>query len=96
MMECQICVGCGTKSPETDTNYTLISAQHGWRLHRVRAPDGAFSAEWRFPACWRKFKEANALPDSSGGAGARESARTVFARASRRLRGEDSEPPRGR
>ena len=27
-----ICIDCGTTSPSTDTNYTLISARHGWRL----------------------------------------------------------------
>lgn len=92
-VECQTCVDCGSKSPETDTNYTLISAQHGWRLHRGRTPDGQLVMEWRCPTCWRKFKDANGMPDSSRTAGGRDSARSFFARASRRLRGQDSEPP---
>jgi hypothetical protein len=29
-----VCVSCGAKSPMTETNYTLISPRHGWRLTR--------------------------------------------------------------
>lgn len=50
------CVGCGKESPETETNYTLISAQFGWRLARRPGPDGTLMAEWRCPSCWREFK----------------------------------------
>lgn len=52
----QTCVGCGVISPETQTNYTLISAQHGWRLTRVKQADGTVQAEWRCPRCWQKLK----------------------------------------
>jgi hypothetical protein len=54
----QTCVGCGKKSPETETNYTLISAQFGWRLTRYKSADGALIVEWRCPTCWRDFKRA--------------------------------------
>ncbi len=100
-MESQVCVDCSKRSPETDTNYTLISAQHGWRLHRVRRADGSFDMEWRCPDCWRRFKAENGLtsshdlsahrPPSSGASPA-----THFARATRRLQGKGSEPPPGR
>jgi len=54
----QTCVGCGKKSPETETNYTLISAQFGWRLTRYRGADGSLVIEWRCPSCWREYKRA--------------------------------------
>jgi hypothetical protein len=54
--ERQICVGCGKQSPETETNYTLISAQFGWRLSRARTGDGTLLVEWRCPNCWREYK----------------------------------------
>ena len=58
MRDRQTCVGCGKKSPETETNYTLISAQFGWRLTRYKSADGALVVEWRCPTCWRDFKRA--------------------------------------
>ena len=64
MQERQVCVGCGKKSPETETNYTLISAQFGWRLSRTRSPDGSTLIEWRCPTCWREYKKARtSAPD---------------------------------
>jgi hypothetical protein len=53
----QTCIDCGKVSPETDTNYTLISAQFGWRLSRRRAPGGDFVVEWRCAECWRDHKK---------------------------------------
>jgi hypothetical protein len=44
-------------SPETETNYTLISAQFGWRLTRRRAENGDFVVEWRCAECWRDHKK---------------------------------------
>jgi hypothetical protein len=64
MRDRQTCIGCGKKSPETETNYTLISAQFGWRLTRFRTPAGAIVIEWRCPACWREYKKAKG--DSPG------------------------------
>jgi len=28
----QTCVDCNAQSPQTETNFTLISARYGWRL----------------------------------------------------------------
>jgi hypothetical protein len=58
MRDRQTCIGCGKKSPETETNYTLISAQFGWRLTRYRNGDGTIVIEWRCPTCWRDYKKA--------------------------------------
>ena len=57
----QTCVGCGKKSPETETNYTLISAQFGWRLTRYKSNEGTLVVEWRCPTCWRDYKRAKAV-----------------------------------
>ena len=57
MRDRQNCIDCGKLSPETDTNYTLISSQFGWRLTRQRLPDGTFAVEWRCPDCWREHKK---------------------------------------
>jgi hypothetical protein len=50
------CVECGTKSPETETNYTLISSRHGWRLTRSFDAEGRRVMQWRCPNCWNNFK----------------------------------------
>jgi hypothetical protein len=52
------CVDCRGLAPETNTNYTLISAAFGWRLTRGTAPDGLPTMEWRCPACWDVHKRA--------------------------------------
>jgi hypothetical protein len=53
-----ICVDCGAQSPTTDTNYTLISARHGWRLTvTTESSTGRRKAEWRCPRCWEKHKK---------------------------------------
>jgi len=75
MRDRQTCIGCGKKSPETETNYTLISAQFGWRLTRYRNPEGIIVIEWRCPSCWREYKKTKGPdapasisgPDSIGG-----------------------------
>lgn len=56
------CIDCGKPAPPTDTNYTLISARHGWRLVISKGQDGRRSSAWRCPDCWMKHK-------SRGGAG---------------------------
>jgi hypothetical protein len=61
MRERQKCVGCGGYSPQTETNYTLISAQYGWRLTRFQMPRGGAIAEWRCPDCWQRYKEARGV-----------------------------------
>ena len=52
-----ICVDCGTESPVTETNYTLISARHGWRLTLGQDKTGARVMQWRCPACWAKMRQ---------------------------------------
>jgi hypothetical protein len=66
MRDRQTCIGCGKQSPETETNYTLISAQFGWRLARYRSADGTIVVEWRCPQCWRDYKKSkgDAVPQS--------------------------------
>ena len=50
------CVDCGTTSPVTETNYTLISARHGWRLTLGQDEKGARVMQWRCPNCWTRFR----------------------------------------
>jgi len=54
------CVGCGRMSPQTETNYTLISAQHGWRLTKASDRNGQVLMEWRCPICWAVFRKKQA------------------------------------
>lgn len=74
MRDRQTCIGCGKKSPETETNYTLISAQFGWRLTRYRNPEGAIVIEWRCPACWREYKKAKGDSSATSSSDGREPA----------------------
>jgi hypothetical protein len=62
MSERPNCVGCGESAPETNTNYTLISTDFGWRLMRRTLPGGEKIAEWRCPDCWRAHKAAGQAP----------------------------------
>jgi len=52
-----ICVDCGTTSPSTETNYTLISARHGWRLTLGQDKNGVRTMQWRCPSCWVKYRQ---------------------------------------
>jgi DNA-directed RNA polymerase subunit RPC12/RpoP len=58
-MDQVVCVDCSAKSPETKTDQTLVSML-GWRIHRQKTASGAYVVEWRCPACWKRFKEAQA------------------------------------
>jgi hypothetical protein len=49
------CIDCKTPAPATDTDYTLISKTHNWRLER-RWEHGALVLEWRCPRCWQHYK----------------------------------------
>lgn len=51
------CVDCKTRSPETETSYTLISSRHGWRLSRNFDARGQRVMQWRCPNCWSRYKE---------------------------------------
>ena len=69
MPDRQVCIGCGTLSPETETNYTLISSQFGWRLTRTKTADGQFNVEWRCPACWKEHKRLKQAAEEARGEG---------------------------
>ena len=56
MSERQTCADCRKLSPATETNYSLIGAQHGWRLTRRLDAHGERIMEWRCPECWRAYK----------------------------------------
>jgi hypothetical protein len=73
MRDRQTCIGCGKKSPETETNYTLISSQFGWRLTRSTGPDGNIVVEWRCPVCWRDYKKARGGLEGRAPSSSRES-----------------------
>jgi hypothetical protein len=94
MRDKQICIDCGKQSPETETNYTLISAQFGWRLTRRKTERGDFVVEWRCPECWRKHKQKMAIDE--GGAPTGAPGRTPAgerARSSRPPPARSSRPP---
>jgi len=59
-------VTCGKQAPDTETNYTLISAQFGWRLTRYKRADGTLVLEWRCPNCWKEFKRSRNGATPSG------------------------------
>lgn len=50
------CVDCKSAAPRTNTNFTLISSEHGWRLSFSRDADGRRVPEWRCPRCWNAHK----------------------------------------
>jgi len=52
----QICIDCGSESPPTETNYTLISSRYGWRLSLEKRPDGRRVSVWRCPLCWDRHR----------------------------------------
>jgi len=52
----QLCADCGQQPPATETNYTLISARHGWRLSRSVDENGQKVMRWRCPECWKKYR----------------------------------------
>jgi hypothetical protein len=55
----QRCADCRVWSPTTDTNYTLISTQWGWRLSRSFDASGEVVCQWRCPDCWKKYRIAS-------------------------------------
>jgi hypothetical protein len=54
----ETCVGCQKQSPLTETDYTLISTNFGWRLTRKVSAEGTLVLEWRCPACWSEYKRS--------------------------------------
>ncbi len=59
----RVCVDCRRPSPETQTQYTLIS-KYGWRVTRTHATDGEMTLEWRCSACWAVYKTRRARASS--------------------------------
>ena len=55
------CVDCSALAPETETNYTLISQRHGWRLTRGKDAAGRKVMEWRCPDCYARVRPKTAL-----------------------------------
>ena len=43
-------------SPPTETNYTLISPKHAWRMLIIDTADGKKTPVWYCPKCWDKRK----------------------------------------
>ncbi|HEY4104589.1 MAG TPA: hypothetical protein VGM44_11895, partial [Polyangiaceae bacterium] len=54
----RVCTGCRARAPRTESNYTLISAQHGWRLTTHLSKNGDRIAEWCCPTCWLAYRKA--------------------------------------
>jgi hypothetical protein len=52
------CGGCRAPSPPTNSNYTLISQKHGWRLVLKEDESGNRVGQWSCPACWTKKRDA--------------------------------------
>lgn len=46
------CSICGKAAPETQTDYTPVSSQHGWRRSITTAADGSRVAKWICKECW--------------------------------------------
>jgi hypothetical protein len=60
------CADCGLPKPQTETNYTLISARHGWRVTRRRQPDGTQELAWHCPECWMRRRAEPSTGKASG------------------------------
>jgi len=60
------CVDCGLAAPRTETNYTLISSRHGWRLTIVTDQGGRKSSALRCPACWAKYRQPGRAASDHG------------------------------
>jgi hypothetical protein len=58
------CVGCNAVSPPTETNYTLISSRHGWRLDRSVDDNGQKTLRWYCPTCWQRQRKHKGLATS--------------------------------
>jgi len=54
------CIACGARSPEVETEHTLISSRFGWRLTR-QLKNEELILEWRCARCWQRYKQERAL-----------------------------------
>jgi hypothetical protein len=89
MSEQQQCIDCHETAPRTTTNYTLISAQHGWRVTKTRGPDGSIVVEWRCATCWQRRKDATPKKSASS----EQDSKQKFSRVTRKLVEGRWEPP---
>jgi hypothetical protein len=80
-MTTQICVDCGSDSPQAGTSNTLSGL--GWRLHRHADDTGAVVFDWRCPGCWKAFTRRRERASSPP---LHDSPAEAFARAARKLR----------
>lgn len=55
------CSICSLKSPQSTTNYTLISTKHAWRMILKQEADGRREPVWFCPKCWEKRKQQTKL-----------------------------------
>lgn len=56
----QRCSVCRAVSPVTQTNYTLISPKHQWRMEIRTMEDGSKEPMWYCPDCWSAMKRSRA------------------------------------
>jgi hypothetical protein len=82
------CHDCKVEAPETNTEYTLISARYGWRVVRSVDAAGDTVLEWRCPACWKRYKEAPRSVAPSTAAPRRPAVRTQTGRVAAVAAGE--------
>lgn len=62
------CHDCGELAPPTQSDHTLISSEHGWRLSFEKR-DGRRHAIWRCPSCWQEFKKQRGVGTKKTGTG---------------------------
>lgn len=64
----QLCCVCGAASPITQTNYTLISPKHQWRMELRTVDGGGRAPFWYCPTCWQAMKRTRSTqPKKDGG-----------------------------
>lgn len=51
------CIDCGKVSPPTETPFTLIGQQHGWRVV-IEKIGNRREPVWRCPTCWDQRKRS--------------------------------------
>ncbi len=60
------CMDCGRTSPETNDDTTLTTS-FGWRIRKGLDAAGGNAVEWRCPACWQRFKNAQQAAGAHAG-----------------------------
>ncbi|MGC4063428.1 MAG: hypothetical protein QM784_01990 [Polyangiaceae bacterium] len=65
----QQCCVCRAESPLTNTNYTLISPRHQWRMELRTDEHGNKEPLWYCPHCWERMKQARRMSQPKGPVG---------------------------